>query len=125
MNTITLEFEAVKVKIPVENLTFESLEEMIFDIRQEIGRTAFVKALQQYDEALGISRRRGTLENICKKTKCLQTRAGDITYSRTLYKEKTTGKPRYLLNEASGIEVNQRKSLKMSQLTTTLASFAS
>lgn len=124
MNTITLEFKAVKAKIPVENLTLESLEEMIFDIRQEIGITTFVKALQQYDEVLRISRPRGRLKNIHKKVKCLQTRVGDIVYSRTLYKEKTTGKPRYLLDEALGVDINQRKSLKLSQLTTLLASLA-
>lgn len=56
MNTITLEFKAVKAKIPVENLTLEALEEMIFDLRQEIGKVAFVDALKQYDELLRITR---------------------------------------------------------------------
>ncbi len=122
MNKITLEFKAVKVKIPAENLTLETLEEAIFDIRQEIGKTAFVNALKHYDDVLRTDRPRGTLKNIHTKTKYLQTRLGDIQYSRTLYEEKATGKPRYLLDEALGIGVNQRKSLKMSQLTTTLAS---
>jgi len=122
MNTITLEFKSVKAKIPAEGLTLEALEEMIFDIRQEIGKTAFANALKAYDDALRTNRPRGTLKNIHTKTKYLQTRVGDIQYSRTLYKEKVTGKKRYLLDEALGIEVNQRKSLKMSRLTTTLAS---
>ena len=122
MNTITLEFKPVKIKIPTENLTLEALEEMIFDIRQEQGKTAFVNALGQYDDILAKRRPRGTLKNICRKTKYLQTRVGDIQYKRRLYKEKPTAKPRYLLDEALKVEKNQRLSLKMMQLMGVLAS---
>jgi len=119
MNKITLEFSPVKIKIPVEGLT---LEAMIFDIRQEVGKTAFVNAIREYDKALAKNRPRGTLKNICKKTKYLQAQVGDIQYKRTLYKEKITNKPRYLLDEALKIDKNQRMSLKLSQLPGTLAS---
>ncbi len=122
MNTITLEFKPVKVKIPTENLTLEALEEMIFDIRQETAKTAFVHVLKEYDEVLRAQRPRGILKNIRKKTKYLQTLVGDIQYSRTLYKEKATNKPRYLLDEALKIDRNQRMSLKMAQLLGSLAS---
>ena len=122
MNTITLEFKSVKVKIPTENLTLEALEEMIFDIRQELGKAAFVDILRQYDEELRKSRPRGKLKNIRKKPKYLQTRVGDIQYSRTLYKEKATREARYLLDEALKIDTNQRMSLKMAQLLGLLAS---
>lgn len=122
MDTITLEFKPVKVKIPTENLTLEALEEMIFDIRQELGKTTFVNVLKEYDEVLAKNRPRGTFKNIRKKTKYLQTRVGDIQYSRTLYKEKATKKARYLLDEALKIDTNQRMSLKMSQILGALAS---
>ena len=122
MNTITLEFKAVKVKVPTQDLTLETLEEMIFDIRQELGKAAFVDILRQYDEVLRKTRPRGKLKNIRKKTKYLQTRVGDIRYSRTLYREKATREARYLLDEALNIDINQRMSLKMSQLFGTLAS---
>jgi len=124
MNTITLEFKAVKVKIPVKNLTLETLEEAIFDIRQEIGKAAFINALREYDEVLREQRPRGILKNIRKKKKYLHTRVGDIQYKRTLYKEKATNKPRYLLDEALKIERNQRMSLKMAQLMGLLASIS-
>ncbi|MBL7131048.1 MAG: ISLre2 family transposase [Candidatus Omnitrophica bacterium] len=120
--TITIEFKPVKIKIPAEGLTLEALEGMVFDIRQEIGKTAFVNALREYDEVLARSRPRGRFRNICKKTKYLQTRAGDIQYKRTLYRERITGKPRYLLDEALKIEKNQRMSLKMAQLMGALSS---
>jgi len=122
MNTITVEFKPVKLKMSVKNLTLETLEEAIFDIRQEIGKVAFVNALKEYDEVLAKNRARGTLKNIRKKTKYLQTRVGDIQYSRTLYKEKTTGKPKYLLDEALGIDKNQRMSLRMLEIMGLLAS---
>jgi len=124
MNTITLEFKAVKVKIPVKNLTLETLEEAIFDIRQEIGKAAFINALREYNEVLREQRPRGILKNIRKKKKYLHTRVGDIQYKRTLYKEKATNKPRYLLDEALKIERNQRMSLKMAQLMGLLASIS-
>lgn len=120
--TITVEFKPVKIKIPVENLTLEALEEVIFDIRQEIGKTAFVNAITQYDDILRKHRPRGMLKNIRGKTKYLQTRVGDIQYSRTLYKEKATNRSRYLLDEALKIDKNQRMSLKMAQLMGTLSS---
>jgi len=122
MNTITLEFKPVKLKIPVKDLTLEALEEMVFDIRQEIGKTALIEALSQYDEILRKQRPRGELKNICRKTKYLQTRAGDIQYQRTLYREKATAKSRYLLDEALKIDKNQRMSLKVMQLVGVLAS---
>jgi hypothetical protein len=121
MNTITLEFKPVKLKIPIEGLTFEVIEEAIFDIRQEIGRTAFVTAIKDYDEQLARQRPRGELKNICFKTRYMQTRVGDIRYKRTLYKEKATGKPRYLLDEALKVSKNQRMSLKLAQIMDVLA----
>ena len=122
MNTITLEFKAVKVKIPTEGLTLEGLEQMVFDIRQEIGKTALVKALSEYDDILRKNRIRGTLENICKKSKYIETIVGNIQYKRTMFRDKQTGKARYLLDEALKIDRNQRVSLKMAQLMGLLAS---
>lgn len=122
MDKITLEFKPVKLKIPIEGLTLEALEEMIFDIRQEVGKAAFVNALKEYDDILAKRRPWGELKNIHKKTKYLQTRVGDIQYSRNLYREKQSKKPRYLLDEALKIDKNQRLSLKMMQLMGVLAS---
>jgi len=103
MNTITLEFKPVKLKIPIQNLTLETLEQMTFDTRQELAKTALVSALRQYDDVLRESRPRGTLKNIHTKSKYLQTKIGEIPYGRTLYKEKATNKARYLLDEALGL----------------------
>ena len=122
MNTITLEFKSVKAKIPIENLTLEGLEQMTFDLRQELGKTALVNALRQYDEVLMKSRPRGKLKNIRVMTKNLTTRLGDILYSRTLYKERSSGNPKYLLDEALGLDKNQRMSLRMTEIMGLLSS---
>ena len=119
---ITIEFPGVKVKIRPEGLTLETLEELIFDISRGIGQKAFVGVLEGYDKKLGKERPIGMLKNVGKKIKYLQTRAGEIQYRRTLYKEKASGKFRYLLDEALKIEKNQRMSLKLSQIFGTLAS---
>lgn len=121
MNTITLEFKAVKLKIPTENLTLEALEQMTFDTRQEIAKTALVNALRQYDDVLRQSRPRGMLKNIRSKSKYLQTKIGEIPYRRTLYREKATNKARYLLDEALGLDINQRMSISMAKIMGTLA----
>ncbi|MFH1641004.1 MAG: ISLre2 family transposase [Candidatus Omnitrophota bacterium] len=122
MNTITLEFKSVKAKIPIENLTLEGLEQMVFDLRQELGKTAIVNALQQYDRVLREARPRGELKNLRMMRKNLTTRLGDIPYRRTLYKEKSSGNPRYLLDEALGLDKNQRMSLRMVEIMGMLAS---
>lgn len=41
---------------------------------------------------------------------------GDIQYKRTLFKDRQTGKAKYLLEEALKIEKNQRMSLRMMQI---------
>jgi hypothetical protein len=119
---IAVEITGVKLKIPREGLTLEALEGLIFDITRAIGQQAMVKALEQYDEMLKKERARGKLKNVCKKTKYVQTRLGEVCYRRTLYKEKVTGKSRYLLDEQLKMHRNQRMSLKMSQILGTLAS---
>jgi hypothetical protein len=122
MDKITLEFKAVKAKIPIENLTLEGLEQMVFDIRQELGKSALVHALRQYDEVLRKNRPRGKLKNLRLKTKNLTTWVGDIPYRRTLYKEKSSGDPKYLLDETLGLDKNQRMSLRMVEIMGLLAS---
>ena len=119
---IAIEFSGVKVKIGREGLTLEALEELVFDISRGIGRRAMEDALAGYDEKLREERVRGLLKQISTKTRYLQTRVGEIRYRRRLYKEKETGKPRYLLDEALKLGKNQRMSLKVSQILGTLAS---
>jgi len=119
---ITVEFPEVKVKISIEGLTLEALEEMIVDIGRGIQRRAIISTLEQYDEMLKRERARGKLRNVCKKIKYVQTLVGEICYRRTLYKEEATGKGRYLLDEALKLGKNQRMSLKISQILGTLAS---
>jgi hypothetical protein len=119
---ITVEFPGVKVKIGTEGLTLEALEELIFDISRGIGQKAFEEVIEGYDKKLGKERPKGLLKNIGKKTKYLQTRVGEIRYRRTLYQEKATNKPRYLLDEQLKMYKKQRMSLKISQILGTLAS---
>jgi len=45
MDTITITFPEVKVKIPIKDLTFDILENMLFEISQNIARKVFEKAL--------------------------------------------------------------------------------
>ena len=92
MDTITITFPGVKVKIPLKGLTFDILEDMLFEILQNIARKVFEKALTDIDNTLRNKRERGKLKNTGKREKYFLTRFGDILYSRTRYKDKKTGK---------------------------------
>ena len=102
MDTITITFPEVKVKIPIKGLTFDILEDMLFEILQNIARKVFEKALTDVDSYLRNKRKRGKLKNTGKRKKYFLTRFGDILYAHTRYKDKK-GKARYLLDEALSI----------------------
>jgi len=125
MDTITITFPQVKVKIPIKGLTFDILENMLFEILQNIARKVFEKAVTDIDHYLRSKRERGKLKNTGKRGKYFLTRFGDILYSRTRYKDKKTGKSCYLLDEALGIRKNQRISLCRARIEYFLASLSS
>ena len=124
MDTITITFPEVKVKIPIKDLTFDILENMLFEILQNIARKVFEKALTDIDSYLRNKRERGKLKNTGKREKYFLTRFGDILYSRTRYKDRQ-GKSHYLLDEALSIVKNQRISLSRARIECFLSGFSS
>ncbi|MCK5767386.1 MAG: UPF0236 family protein [Candidatus Atribacteria bacterium] len=124
MDTITITFPQVKVKIPIKGLTFDILENMLFEILQNIARRVFEKAITDIDSYLRNKRERGKLKNTGKRGKYFLTRFGDICYSRTRYKDKK-GKAHYLLDEALSIVKNQRISLCRAMIECFLSTFSS
>ena len=116
MDTITITFPQVKVKLDISNTNFNTLENMAFDITQRIGRKVLEKALYDIDDKLRDERPKGELINAGKRQKYFMTRLGDIRYKRTRYIDKTTGKSRYLLEEKLGIKINQRISLMRAKI---------
>jgi hypothetical protein len=105
MDTITITFPQVKVKIPIKDLTFDILENMLFEILQNIARKVFEKAITDIDSYLRNKRERGKLKNTGKREKYFLTRFGDILYSRTRYQDKKTGKKCFLSTLSSYREV--------------------
>ena len=124
-DTITITFPQVKVKIPIKGLTFDIIENMLFEILQNIARKVFEKAITDIDNYLRIKRERGKLKNTGKREKYFLTRFGDILYSRTRYQDRKTGKSCYLLDEALSIVKNQRLSLSRARIESFLSSFSS
>jgi len=123
-DTITITIPQVKLEIPIKGLTFDSLENMIFEIIQKIAQIVFSRALSDIDCYLRKNRRRGQLENTGKRKKTFLTRFGDVSICRTRYREKT-GKARYLLDEALSTIKNQRISLCRAKMECLLASLSS
>jgi hypothetical protein len=121
---ITITFPQVKVKIPIKGLTFDTLENLIFDIIQKIAQMVFTKVLSDIDSYLRKNRRRGQLKNTGKRSKTFLTRFGDVSISRTRYRQKT-GKARYLLDETLSTIKNQRISLSRAKIECLLASLSS
>jgi len=124
MDTITIIFPEVKVKIPIKDLTFDTIENMLFEILQNIARKVFEKAITDIDNYLCIKRERGKLKNTGKRKKYFLTRFGDILYSRTRYKDRQ-GKSHYLLDEALSIKKNQRISLSRARIECFLSTLSS
>ena len=83
---ITITFPQVKVEIPIKDLTFDTLENLIFDIIQKIAQIVFTKALADIDTYLRKNRRRGKLKNTGKRSKTFLTRFGDVSICRTRLK---------------------------------------
>jgi len=124
MDTIAITFPKVKVNTEIKDLTFDSIEDMIFEISQNIACRVFEKALTDIDDFLRNKRERGKLKNTGKREKYFLTRFGDILYSRTRYKDKDN-KSHYLLDEALNIKKNQRISLSRARIECFLSSLSS
>ena len=124
MDTIAITFPKVKVNTEIKDLTFDSIEDMIFEISQNIACKVFEKALTEIDDYLRNKRERGKLKNTGKREKYFLTRFGDILYSRTRYKDKDN-KSHYLLDEALSIKKNQRISLSRARIECFLSSLSS
>ena len=62
MDTITITFPEVKVKIPIKGLTFDILENMLFEILQSIARRVFEKAITGIDNYPRNKREKGKLK---------------------------------------------------------------
>ena len=122
MDTISITFPQVKINLPLDEITFDTLEQMVFDITQRIGRKALEKALNDTDATLRDNRPEGVLKNTGKRQKYLLTRLGDIRYERSRYIDKNTGKSRYLLEEKLKLRKNQRISLTRAKIEMFIAS---
>lgn len=122
MDTITVTFPQVKINLNSNDITFDTLENTVFNTTQAIGRKTLEKTLFDIDKKLREARPKGTLENGGKREKFFMTRLGDIRYKRTRYIDKTTGKSRYLLEEKLGIKINQRISLMRAKIEMFIAS---
>lgn len=124
MNTIAITFPEVKVNTEIKDLTFDILEDMIFEISQNIARKVFEKAITDTDDYLRNKRERGKLKNTGKREKYFLTRFGDILYARTRYKDQDN-KSHYLLDEALSISKNQRISLSRAMIECFLSTLSS
>jgi hypothetical protein len=122
MDTITITFPSVKINMPVEGLTFSTLEQSVFDTTQALGRKVLEKALVDIDEHLKITRPKGALVNTGRRAKYFLTRLGGVRYRRTRYVDRATGKSRYLLEEHLGLKKNQRVSLIRAKIEIFIAS---
>ena len=124
MDTITITIPQVKIEIPIKGLTFDTLENMIFDIMQKLAQKVFSKALSDIDTYLRKNRRRGQLENTGKRSKTFLTRHCDVSITRTRYRDKT-GHARYHIDEALSTFKNQRISLSRAMIECFLTSLSS
>jgi len=62
MDTITITIPQVKIEIPIKGLTFDTLENIIFDIMQKIAQIVFAKVLADIGSYLRKKKKTWTAE---------------------------------------------------------------
>ena len=85
-----------------KNITFKSLEEIIFKTACEIANEIFKNILEEYDEQLVKTRDRSKYRHKGYEVTTLKTKTGEVTYKRAKYieiKEDGTKKCTYLTDE--------------------------
>lgn len=86
--------------------------EMVYGVRDsllEFGRELIVEELEFYDGWLrGSAKRQEGWQIVRRDESTLLTSIGSITYHKTLFKNKKTGKSEYLLDRAMGMEKHAR-----------------
>jgi len=122
MKNLSIILPEVKINIEdVKTLTLDGLEEAVFDAVRQMGLRAMETFLERMDASLKESRNKQELRHAGKRQKHFLTRMGPIDYCRTRYIDKSTGKSRYLLEEALKIDKDQRISSKRAQMEVLLA----
>ena len=88
------------------------IAEMVYGVKNEViklGLDMIVEELENYDEYLRKHKNvRPEWHIVRKDTTTLLTSLGSITYQKTLFKNKTTGKSEYLLDCVMGMEKHAR-----------------
>ena len=88
------------------------IAEMVYGVKNsvvQLGLDMIVEELESYDEYLRLHKRaRRGWQIVRKDTTTLLTSLGSITYHKTLFKNKETGKSEYLLDRVMGIEKHAR-----------------
>lgn len=84
------------------------IAEMVYGVKNsviQLGLDMIVEELESYDEYLRLHKRaRLGWQIVRRDTTTLLTSLGSITYHKTLFKNKQTGKSEYLLDRVMGIE---------------------
>lgn len=103
-----------------EGKGFEDLEREVFEGLCRLAREAMVRFLEALD--LALSQGRGAaLRLVGKRHRTLVTRFGDVSFERRLYREKGTGRYRFLLDEALALPVREAVSKTVATLALSLA----
>ena len=88
------------------------IAEMVYGVTNsviQLGLDMIVEELESYDEYLRLHKRaRHGWQIVRRDTTTLLTSLGSITYHKTLFKNKQTGKSEYLLDRVMGIEKHAR-----------------
>ena len=98
-----------------EGKGFEEWEDRVFGWACQWGRELIGEAMEALDLALSQGRGPG-LRFVGKRPRTLITRLGDITFERRLYREKDTGRYRFLLDEVLGLPVKEAVSKVVADL---------
>lgn len=95
---------------------FGDLEEGVRRLVQEAGQKVFAWALEELDERLLEERDKANLDVVKFCERRWVSTFGSMTVRRRLYKDRSTGRYRFLLDEALGWEPNKRLTDRMEEV---------
>lgn len=98
-----------------------ALEGGVYRLVQEASRRLLVAVLAEVDRQLSQERDRKRLRSVHSKPRSVLTPFGLVTFDRRYYWDRRTGKGRFLLDEALGLEGRQRLSPWLERLAVRVA----
>jgi len=95
---------------------FEELEERVQRLVQQTTAALIKMTIEEIDHRLAEEREKSRFDNLGKRERTIVTSAGEISFERRYYRDKTTEKNIFLLDETLGLAPGKRVSPRLNKM---------